>query len=157
MSEQEVKITVEEEPEEVEEVEPMDLDEFPTPWQVLIRGIQSLASKARDGADIIFVWGDNNFSALTPRTQLYMTLEGKKLDIEFFKKRNALTIFYKAGTIVEENAELLKGLFSWFKERVEYYVTRRINSLERLLRDFTVIYEIVEEKKKQIQQQQTQQ
>jgi hypothetical protein len=135
----------------------MDLDEFPIAWQVLIRGIQSLASKAKDGADIIFVWGDNNFSALTPRSQLYMTLTGNKLDIEFFKKRNSLTQFYKAGTIVDEDIELLRELFSWFKERVEYYVTRRINSIERLLRDFTVIYEIVEEKKKQMQQQQTQQ
>jgi uncharacterized ubiquitin-like protein YukD len=145
MSEQKIKT------EEIPKIE-----DFPVEWQIIIRGTQSLASKARDGADITIVKEENYFAFITKKTSL---------EVKYYPDRKMLEVVWKRYKFVNDEREptfiktiekrmneneARKLMFAWF-EKILYHVDYKSNNTI-IFQDFHYLYKAYEEQKEEAKQ-----
>ena len=140
MSEQKIKT------EEIPKIE-----DFPVEWQIIIRGTQSLTSKARDGADITIVKENDYFAFITKKTSL---------EVVYYKDTGMLEVVWKRYKFVNDEREPVfiktykkkiekddakRLMFAWF-EKILYHVDYKSNNTI-IFQDFYYLYKAYEEQK----------
>jgi len=135
------------------ETKQITIKSFPLEWQIIVRGTQSLVSKARDGADISIVKEDNYFVFFAKKTSL---------EVVYYKDTGILEIVWKKYKFVDDEreptfiktykkrmkeSEARKLMFVWF-EKILYHVEYKSDT-SVIYDDFYYLYKVIEEELKE--------
>jgi len=139
---------------ETKQEEKIQIKDFPVEWQIVIRGAQSLVSKARDGADIEILRGRYSVIYNTKKVMLELIYypDMKVLEVLWEKydisnKDERKPSFIKTVEKKMEESEALELISAW-EEKITYHI-RNKSSVTLLLEDFSSLYNMFEELKKE--------
>jgi len=130
------------------------LKDFPVEWQIIVRAAQSLVSKARDGSDIEILRGRYSVIYNTKKVMLELIYypDRKMLEILWEKydisdKDERKPSFIKTIEKRMEEREALELISAW-EEKITYHIRNKSSTI-LLLEDFSSLYSMLEELKKE--------
>lgn len=133
--------------------EKITLKDFPIEWQIIVRAVQSLVSKAKDGADISIIKEDNHFAFISKKTSLevYYYRDNKVLEIIWRKYKfvddEREPTFIKTYKKKMGEDEARKLMFAWF-EKILYHIDYKSDT-SVIFDDFYYLYKMFEELKEE--------
>jgi uncharacterized ubiquitin-like protein YukD len=137
--------------EQIEEIP--KIYDFPVEWQIVVRGVQSIISKAKDGADIEVYRTDNCFIFNTKKSFLEVTYYPERKSIKIIWKKYKTSddkrevIFIKTIEKRIEEKEALNLISAWYEKILIHIETR--SDTTTIYKDFFYLYNMFEELKKE--------
>jgi uncharacterized ubiquitin-like protein YukD len=137
--------------EQIEEIP--KIYDFPVEWQIVVRGVQSIISKAKDGADIEVYRTDNCFIFNTKKSLLEVTYYPERKSIKIIWKKYKTSddkrevIFIKTIEKRIEEKEALNLISTWYEKILIHIETR--SDTTTIYKDFFYLYNMFEELKKE--------